>query len=292
MHAVIVGGDGAAADVRVVAKLGVSHIAQVRHLGAVTDVSLLHLDECTGLGVLAEFVARTQVGPRSDVRARADVGFLHAGTLDHGTVIDRRIDQCGVRADCSFLSDDRVALQEGAREDGGVTTDFHVVFNPRGLRVENGHAIAHPAFADAAVIGFGQRGKLHAVVHTFHGERIWRGECADLACGLGGLQCVGQIELALGVIGFEAGDGLDQYGGLEHIDGGVHFLHGQFAAVGVFLLDDAQHVALTVTDDAAVAGRIIKHGGEHGGAVSGCGVEFDQFAQRLTIQQRHVRGGD
>ena len=71
VHAVIVGGDGATADVRVVAKLGVSHIAQVRHLGAVTDVSLLHLDECTGLASSPNSVARTQVGPRSDVRARA-----------------------------------------------------------------------------------------------------------------------------------------------------------------------------------------------------------------------------
>ena len=52
-------------------------------------------------------------------------------------------------------------------------------------------------------------------------------------------------------------------------------------AVGVFLLDDAQHVAFAIADDAAVAGRVIEDGGEHSGAVAGGGVEFDQTVQRL-----------
>ena len=292
VHAIVVGGDGAAADVGVVAEPGVAHIAQVRHFGAVADVRLLHLDECAGLGVLAELVARTQVGPRSDVRARPDMRFLHTGTFDYRTLVHGRVDKGGVRADDGVLADHRMALQEGAGQDGGVAADLDVVLDPGGLRIENGHAIAHPAFADAAVVGLGQGGQLHAVVHALDGERVRGGERADLAGRLGGFQCVGQVELALRVVRLQSGDRLGEHGGLEHVDRGVHLLHGEFAAVGVLLLDDAQHVAFAVADDAAVAGRVVEDGGEHGGAVAGGGVEFDQAVQRLAVEQRHVGGGD
>ena len=133
-----------------VAKLGVAHVAQVRHLGAVADVRLLHFDERAGLGILAELVARAQVGPRADVRACADVRFLYAGTLDHGTFVHGCVDQGGVRADDGVLADHRVALQEGAGQDGGVAADLDIVLDPGGFRVKNGHAVAHPALADAA----------------------------------------------------------------------------------------------------------------------------------------------
>lgn len=49
VHTIVVGGDGAAADVRVFAEIGIAHIAQMGHLGAIADVRLLHLDESTRL---------------------------------------------------------------------------------------------------------------------------------------------------------------------------------------------------------------------------------------------------
>ena len=190
----------------------------MRHLGAVADVRLLHFDERAGLGILAELVARAQVGPRADVRACADVRFLYAGTLDHGTFVHGCVDQGGVRADDGVLADHRVALQEGAGQDGGVAADLDIVLDPGGFRVKNGHAVAHPALADAAVVGLGQRGQLHAVVHAFDGERIRSGERADLASGLGGFQRVGQIELTLRVVRLQSGDCLGKHGSLEHVD--------------------------------------------------------------------------
>ena len=132
--------------------------------------------------------------------------FLYAGTLDHGTFVHGCVDQGGVRADDGVLADHRVALQEGAGQDGGVAADLDIVLDPGGFRVENGHAVAHPALADAAVVGLGQRGQLHAVVHAFDGERIRSGERADLASGLGGFQRVGQIELTLRVVRLQSGD--------------------------------------------------------------------------------------
>ena len=64
VHAVIVGGNGARRRCWCGRQAGRRHVAQVRHLGAVADVRLLHFDERAGLGILAELVARAQVGPR------------------------------------------------------------------------------------------------------------------------------------------------------------------------------------------------------------------------------------
>ena len=99
VHAIIVGGDGTAADIGVLTQVGVANIAQMRHLGAVADVRLLHFHKGAGLGLLAKIVARTQVRPRTDVGRATDVGFLHAGTLHMGVGIDDR----ALRIQCSQI---------------------------------------------------------------------------------------------------------------------------------------------------------------------------------------------
>ena len=54
--------------------------------------------------------------------------------------------------------------------------------------------------AHARIVGFGQCGKLHAVIHAFHAQRIGSCERADRAMRLGGLESIGQVEFALGVV--------------------------------------------------------------------------------------------
>ena len=69
-------------------------------------------------------------------------------------------------------------------------------------------------------------------------------------------------------------------------------MHGQFTAVGILLLHDAQHIAFAVADDSTVAGRIIKDGGEHGRSVAALLMEGKQLIQRAGVKQRHVGSGD
>ena len=168
VHAVIVGGDGAAADVGVLAQVGVADIAQVRHLRAVADVRLLYFHERAGLASLAELVARTQIRPRADVGRAADVRLLHAGAFHMRFGVDGGADQRGVRADFGGFADHRMALEEAAGQDHRVACDLHVVLDPRGVRVEDGDAFAHPMLAHALVVRLGERGELHAVVDAFH----------------------------------------------------------------------------------------------------------------------------
>ena len=137
-------------------------------------------------------------------------------------------------------------------------------------------------------MGFGKHRKLHAVVDAFDTQRVGGCECADGTVSFGGFKRVGQVELSLSIVGFEVGDRFIQQFGVEHVDGRVHFAHGQFAAVGVLLFHNAQHVAFTVADDAAIAGRIVKNGGEHGGTIAALLMEGKQLVQRVGVEQRHI----
>ena len=63
--AVVVGGDGRGAEVRVRPDVGVADVAEVRDLRALADVGVLDLDEGAGLGALAQQRAGAQVGERA-----------------------------------------------------------------------------------------------------------------------------------------------------------------------------------------------------------------------------------
>ena len=90
----------------------------------------------------------------------------------------------------------------------------------------------------------------------------------------------------------EVRDGLGKQIGVEHVHGRVHLLHREFAPVGVLLLDDAQHVAVTIADDAAVSGRVVEDRGQHGGTVAALLVERHELLQRDGVEQWHVGRGD
>ena len=260
----------------------------MRHLGATADVRLLHLDERAGLGFLTDLVARTQVGPGADGGGAADVRVLHARAFHMRLRVHGGVDERRVRADLRFGADRRIPLQEAAGQDHRVRFDAHIVFDPRGLRVEDRHACPHPMLADAHVVRLGERGELHAVVHAFDAQRVRGRERTDLAERFRLLQRVGQVELALRVVRIEVRDRTGQHLRIEHIDRGVHFTHGQFALVGVLLLHDLEHIAVGAADDAAVPGRIVEFGRKHGGTVAAHHMVLEQCAERGGVEQRHV----
>ena len=87
-------------------------------------------------------------------------------------------------------------------------------------------------------------------------------------------QDVGQVQLALGVVGAQGLERVEQRGPVEREDRAVdladrELLRGRVA--GGLRLDDALDVAVVVAHDAAVAGRVVEHHRRHrgGGAVLG-----------------------
>src|SRR3954452_269907 len=79
--AVVVGGDVAGADVRVLADVRVADVRQVRDLRAAADGRVLDLDEGAGLGVGVQVGVGAQVGERTE----------------RPVVFDARLDEVGVR---------------------------------------------------------------------------------------------------------------------------------------------------------------------------------------------------
>src|SRR5699024_3536 len=99
LHAVVVGGDGAAAEVDPAAHVAVPHIGQVGDLGAVADDGVLHLHEVPHLDVVPDGAAGADVGEGPHVGAAADGALIHLGGVDLRLVADDTVPHHGVGAD-------------------------------------------------------------------------------------------------------------------------------------------------------------------------------------------------
>ena len=102
---------------------------------------------------------------------------------------------------------------------------------------------------------------------------------------------VGEVELALGVLGLQRGDARGEHVGLEHVDAGVDLAEVEFLRGRVLLLDDSGDM-VTLANDAPVAGRVGHDRGEDGDRVALDPVGGDQFLQGLPGQQRHIARRD
>ena len=107
---------------------------------------------------------------------------------------------------------------------------------------------------------------------------------------------VGEVVLALGVVGREVAQRRAEQVATERVDAGADLVDGQLLERGVALLDDAQHtvgVGLAgAADDAAVAGGVVDHRREQRGGVAVGDVRGDEVVDGLRPQQRGVAGED
>src|SRR3972149_5996127 len=123
-RAVVVGGDGARADVHARADLGVAAVAAVVLLGARTPAALLHLGVVAELGAPADRGARAQVGEGPDGHLVLDLARLeHAGTdpaaLAHDAVAD-----LAAGADERLGADPRPATEDDVGLDDDVLAEL------------------------------------------------------------------------------------------------------------------------------------------------------------------------
>src|SRR6185503_14684525 len=82
--AVVVRGDRPGTDVHVLADVGIAQVAEVLLLRPGTDAAVLDLGE------VPDPAARPHLGPRSEMRVRADLGVLGHGRLLERARPDRR----------------------------------------------------------------------------------------------------------------------------------------------------------------------------------------------------------
>src|SRR5690606_36933556 len=245
--------------------------------GALADPRVLHLHMRTGLGAGTEDGAGAEVGEGADGRTGADLRAYRDGVGDHGALADLGVGQGGAGADLGAGRDGGAAVTLGAGVDHGVGGEGDVDVDPGGLRVDDGDPGAHVALQDAAVEDPARVGELNAVVDPLDLEVVARDEGAHLVAVLAqDGQYVGEVLLALSVVAGDALDRVGEEGAVEGVDAGVHLVDGPLLRGSVALFDDAEHGAVGVADDAAVAG----------GVGHACGQDSDGVALgRVGVEQ-------
>ena len=205
----------------------------------------------------------TANGPHDGVLA--DLGVAPDGLLDGRPRADDAVDQPGVGAELGARTHHAPALQQRAGEQGHVGRQLDGGVDVGALGIEHGDPEAQPALVGAAPqLGLGP-GELHPVVDALGLGRVVRHHALDPVAGV--VQHpddVGQVVLALGVLGAEPAQGGGEHAAAEAVDRRVDLVDGALVLGGVGLLDHPVHPVVGAADDAAVAGRVVEPGGQHG----------------------------
>src|SRR5680860_606132 len=281
----VVGPDCTLKDVEVGAGARVVRThAELAVIGAGADVGpFSYLRPGTELG------AGTQVGERADVGPRSYDRELSVGAYDAGPGTDLDVLERAVRSHHGVLRDHRgpQQLHAGKNRDVALKADIHV--DPGGVRIDDRHAVLHPASQDAAVLLPRQDCELRAVVDPLGLDHVVDHEGADTQAVLAGeLHCVGEVVLPVGVVVGQPRQGTVEEGGVESQDPAVDLRDGGLLRSGVLLLDDPRDLASRVPQHAAVPVRVHHHAREDAHAPSGGDVVLGKGAQALALEQRGV----
>ena len=159
--------------------------------------------------------------------------------------------------------------------------------------VDHGDPGPHPPVVDpGAQLRLGDR-ELGPVVDLHHFHRVVDLDAVDHVAGLPQHRDdVGEVVLALDVLGNQAAQRRREEPPAEAVDRGVDLVDRQLLRGGVALLHDAGDVAAGVAHHAPVARGVVEAGGEHGGGAVAEAVLAGEHGQRLRAQQRGVGEDD
>ncbi len=267
-------------------------------LGAFPEVGVFQFDEITHMSLGVQHTARAQAGERAGIAALAHHGaFEVAVGLDHCAFAQGGVLDHAVRADLHIVLDDHLAFENHVDVDQHVAANGHFTADIEARRVAQGHTQGHQATAFAHLVVALQFGQLATVVGALHFHRVVRlFGSHHQAIGHSHGDDVGQVILALGVVVRQAAHPVGQARGWQCQDTGVAFLDRSLRIVGVLVLNDGRHLALLVTHDAAIAGRIVEGHREQAqlllvglGQQTLQGFHFDQ--RNITVQHQYGFGG-
>ena len=121
--AVVVAGDGAAAEVAVLAHIAVADVGQVAHGVATGKVGVLGLHIGAQMHAVVGDGVHPHMGEGADVVVGAQMGAVDLAGVDGGAFVHGAVFNEAVRADDTARADDGLAAQDGAGQDGGTGRD-------------------------------------------------------------------------------------------------------------------------------------------------------------------------
>ena len=135
-----------------------------------------------------------------------------------------------------------------------------------------------------------------AVVDAQHQPLVGHGVRGDRAAvGADQIERLGQIQLALRVLGAQPRQRLAQGAGREHVDAGVDLANLQLLGRGVAVglgLHDGLDGAVGVAHHASIAARIVQEGARHRRARAAGLVRVHELGDRLGAHERNVAAED
>ena len=164
--AIVVAGDGAAAEVAVLAHGGIADVGQVADGVALGKVGILGLDVSAQVAALGGLGAGAHMGEGTDLVVGADVALVALAGVDGGARLYDGILQQGVGADDAVFGDHGLAAQNApgqddrARGDDDLRLDIDVV-------ADELHAVIQVALKGGSIALLGQ---LKFLFGSRHGE--------------------------------------------------------------------------------------------------------------------------
>ena len=123
--AVVVAGDGAAAEITVLAYIAVADVGQVADGVAPGKVGVLRLDISAQMHTVAGDGVDAHMGEGTDVVVGAEVAAVDLAGVDGGAFVHGAVLDEGVGADDAACADGGLAAQDGACEDDGSRGNDH-----------------------------------------------------------------------------------------------------------------------------------------------------------------------
>jgi hypothetical protein len=268
VDAVVVAGDDSGADVDVGSDDGVAEVVQVICLGALAERGFLGFDEVAYVGAFADAAFGAKMGVGTEDGVVGDLGGVENASVAYGDVVaELRILDDGVGADAGVTANGGFAeeLDEGLDDGVGPDVDFGV--DDAGLGSEDRDASGHQTLCRREAHG---RIEVHHLGDGVGAEDFVDGVSFDgddaFAFGDEHGGDVGEVELAVGIVGVEGVELVKESAGFEAVNAGVDLGGVELLGTKGFLFDDGDDVGIVgrEAEDAAVAGGISRYGSEDG----------------------------
>ena len=248
--------------------------------------------ERAGRRVRKDCGTRRQMHIRTDDGVVADLGAVADAVFNDGAGADCAVGEACVGAQLAAVTDDGRSLQHGAGVQRDVATDGDVHIDERLARVEHRDAVEEPVAVGAvAQLTFGER-KLPPVVDALGLGSIGLHRADTMAHAGQSSDDIGEVVLALSVVGGEVAQRRAEQVAAETQDAGVPLFDVEFVGRGVALFDDASDLAVFLADDPAISGRVVEHAGQEGARVLVGDMGGDQLVERVGLEQGSVAGQD
>ena len=248
-------------------------------------MAVLHFHEIADAAVGLQHRARAQLGEGSNGAAGlqahlAQHGEGHLHVLGQGAVFDQ-----AAGPDAATIADHGIAAEVALGFHQHIPAEAGAVAEGAAGGIGEGDAFRHPVAPQAVLQNGLALGELQPVVDAVRFLPVLH---LQLQGGLEHGHGVGEIELALVVVGGEARQHLRQAGPMEAVDAGVGEDLAALARGAVALFHDGRHPPLRIGEHPPVTGGIAQAGGEHGDARAASPVTLQQGREGFGAQQGHI----